>query len=245
MQNDSLTHFPAAMRSCLQPSVGALRRVVCGMVVATLLTGCRANAQDKTADAQLPAAKSSQLELATFGAGCFWCTEAVFERVKGVEKVVSGYSGGAVPNPTYRDVCSGQTGHAEVTQITFDPSVVSFADLLEIFWKTHDPTTLNQQGPDIGTQYRSVVFYHSEEQRKTAEAYKQQLNESKEFKKPIVTQISPFQEFYPAEGYHQDYFELNRRQPYCARYISPKIKKFNRLFKDKLKDKDATSSDRQ
>ena len=179
--------------------------------------------------------KSDKLELATFGAGCFWCTEALFERVKGVEKVVSGYSGGTVENPTYQQVCSGQTGHAEAVQVTFDPAIISYADLLEIFWKTHDPTTLNQQGPDVGTQYRSAVFYHNQEQKKIAEAYKQQLVESKAFEKPIVTEITKFTNFYSAEKYHQDYFELNRGQPYCRRYISPKIKKFNHMFRDKLK----------
>ncbi len=181
--------------------------------------------------------KSEKLEVATFANGCFWCTEAVFERVKGVEKVVSGYSGGTVENPTYKQVCTGQTGHAEAVQMTFDPDRVTYADLLEIFWKTHDPTTLNQQGPDFGTQYRSAVFYHNEEQKKTAEAYKQQLDESKTFKRPIVTEITEYSNFYQAENYHQDYFELNGRQPYCRQQISPKIKKFNRMFRDKLKDK--------
>ncbi|MHB0957096.1 MAG: peptide-methionine (S)-S-oxide reductase MsrA [Pirellulaceae bacterium] len=181
--------------------------------------------------------QADQSGIATFGNGCFWCTEAVFQRVKGVKEVVSGYSGGTVPNPTYKQVCTGLTGHAEAVQITFDPAQVSYSDLLEIFWKTHDPTTLNQQGPDIGTQYRSAVFYHTDEQKRTAEAYKQQLEESKTFKRPIVTEITEFTNFYPAESYHQDYFELNSRQPYCRQYISPKIKKFNRMFRDKLKDK--------
>ncbi|MHB8862394.1 MAG: peptide-methionine (S)-S-oxide reductase MsrA [Pirellulaceae bacterium] len=181
--------------------------------------------------------QADQSGIATFGNGCFWCTEAVFQRVKGVKEVVSGYSGGTVPNPTYKQVSTGLTGHAEAVQITFDPAQVSYSDLLEIFWKTHDPTTLNQQGPDIGTQYRSAVFYHTDEQKRTAEAYKQQLEESKTFKRPIVTEITEFTNFYPAESYHQDYFELNSRQPYCRQYISPKIKKFNRMFRDKLKDK--------
>ena len=183
--------------------------------------------------------QSDSLEVATFANGCFWCTEALFERVKGVQKVVSGYSGGTVENPTYKQVCTGQTGHAEAVQITFDPAQVSYADLLQIFWKTHDPTTLNQQGPDVGTQYRSAVFYHNEAQKKTAEAYKQQLEESKTFKRPIVTEITEYASFYPAENYHQDYFELNSRQPYCRQQISPKIKKFNRMFRDKLKDQEA------
>ncbi len=178
---------------------------------------------------------AATLDVATFGAGCFWCTEAVFERVRGVEKVVSGYSGGAVEFPTYQQVCSGQTGHAEVVQITFDPRTVSYADLLKIFWKTHDPTTLNRQGPDRGTQYRSVVFYHNDQQRRIAEQYKRQLDESKAFRKPIVTEITAFSHFYPAEQHHQDYFELNRRAPYCQKYIGPKIESFNRLFPDQIK----------
>lgn len=179
-----------------------------------------------------------KLELATFGAGCFWCTEAMFERVKGVTKVVSGYAGGTTEHPTYRQVSSGQTGHAEVVQVTFDPATISYADLLEIFWKTHDPTTLNQQGPDFGTQYRSVVFYHNAQQKQVAEAYKQQLDDSRTFPSPIVTEITPLTSFYAAEDYHQDYFSLNRQQPYCRQYISPKLKKFNQLFHDKLKDQD-------
>src|SRR5690349_9027829 len=148
-------------------------------------------------------------QLATFGAGCFWCTEAVFLNVKGVTKVVSGYSNGKVKNPTYREVCTGLTGHAEVSQITFDPSQVSFEELLEVFWNTHDPTTLNRQGADEGTQYRSGVYYHNEEQKKIAEAYKKQLADSHVFKDPIVTEIVPLTSFYPAEDYHQNYFALN------------------------------------
>jgi peptide-methionine (S)-S-oxide reductase len=175
-------------------------------------------------------------QLATFGGGCFWCTEAVFERVKGVDKVVSGYAGGFIPNPTYKQVCTGQTGHAEVIQMTFNPEVIAYEDLLEIFWKTHDPTTLNRQGPDSGPQYRSVVFFHNEEQKKIAEAYMKQLDESKTFRRPIVTEITAYTNFYAAENYHQDFYELNKRYPYCTRYVSPKIKKFNRLFKDKMKD---------
>ena len=202
-----------------------------------MMASC-ANAQSKSSDTPpTDTQEQSKLELATFGAGCFWCTEAVFERVKGVEKVVSGYAGGFVENPTYKAVCTGQTGHAEVIQLTFDPAVISFADLLEIFWKTHDPTTVNQQGPDYGTQYRSAVFYHNEKQKETAEQYKKQLDDSKVFKRPIVTEITRFTNFYPAEGYHQDYFEENPRQAYCRAYISPKIKKFNRMFKDKLKER--------
>jgi peptide-methionine (S)-S-oxide reductase len=215
-----------------------LLAATCACLIAVAASVRYAASQEKPGREAAGVSTSEKLEVATFGAGCFWCTEAVFERVKGVEKVVSGYSGGTVENPTYQQVCSGQTGHAEVVQLTFDPAKISYADLLEIFWKTHDPTTPNQQGPDVGTQYRSAVFYHSDEQQKVAEAYKQQLNESKAFDKPIVTEITKFTNFYAAEKYHQDYFELNRRQPYCSRYISPKIKKFNRMFRDKLKDKE-------
>ncbi|MBN1302691.1 MAG: peptide-methionine (S)-S-oxide reductase MsrA [Melioribacteraceae bacterium] len=172
---------------------------------------------------------------ATFGGGCFWCVEAVFERVKGIVKVESGYSGGSVPNPGYKLVTTGTTGHAEVVQLTYDPAVISYAELLEIFWKTHDPTTLNRQGADVGTQYRSVIFYHNDDQRKTAEEYKKKLDEAGVFDDPIVTEISPFEEFYVAEDYHQDYFENNPSQPYCSFVITPKIEKFEKVFKDKLK----------
>jgi peptide-methionine (S)-S-oxide reductase len=175
------------------------------------------------------------LQVATFGAGCFWCTEAVFLNVKGVTKVVSGYSNGKVKNPSYRDVCTGQTGHAEVSQITFDPSQVSFEELLEVFWNTHDPTTLNRQGADEGTQYRSAVFYHNEEQKKIAEAYKKQLEASHVYKAPIVTEISPLISFYPAEDYHQNYYALNANAGYCQYVIRPKVEKFKKQFASKLK----------
>jgi peptide-methionine (S)-S-oxide reductase len=207
--------------------------VICLAVAAAC--GRTAVSQDRPPGKSDEVSKPENLELATFGGGCFWCTEAVFERVKGVQKVVSGYSGGFLEDPTYQAVCTGQTGHAEVTQITFDPKQISYADLLEVFWKTHDPTTLNQQGPDIGTQYRSVVFYHNKEQKEIAEAYRKQLDESKVFKAPIVTEITQFTKFFPAEKYHQDYYELNRRQRYCVEQIRPKIVKFNRMFKDKMK----------
>lgn len=174
-------------------------------------------------------------ELATFGNGCFWCTEAVFLAVKGVSRVESGYSGGTVKNPTYREVCTGLTGHAEVIRIVFDPSVISYAELLEIFWNTHDPTTLNRQGADEGTQYRSVIFYHDEEQRKTAEQYKAQLEASKVFKNRIVTEISPLINYYPAEDYHQNYYALNPDQGYCQYVIRPKVDKFRKQFQGKLK----------
>jgi peptide-methionine (S)-S-oxide reductase len=175
------------------------------------------------------------MELATFGSGCFWCTEAIFLNVKGVEKVESGYSGGKVKNPTYREVCSGLTGHAEVIQVTYDPKVVSYDELLEIFWQTHDPTTLNRQGADEGTQYRSVVFYHNDEQKTLAEGYKKKLTEAKAFDDPIVTEISPFTIFYKAEDYHQNYYNLNGSAPYCSFVIKPKLDKFKKVFKEKLK----------
>ena len=177
----------------------------------------------------------AQTETATFGGGCFWCTEAIFKSLKGVELVESGYSGGKTKNPTYKEVCTGETGHAEVIQITFNPKVISFRELLEVFWETHDPTTLNRQGADVGTQYRSAVFYHSPEQKETAEKYKAELNKEKVFNAPIVTEITAFDKFYKAENYHQDYFANNRSQGYCQFVIVPKIEKFRKIFKDKLK----------
>ncbi|MCU0344287.1 MAG: peptide-methionine (S)-S-oxide reductase MsrA [Ignavibacterium sp.] len=179
--------------------------------------------------------QNTHLEIATFGSGCFWCTEAIFERVNGVSAAVSGYSGGEVENPTYKEVCDGTTGHAECTKITFDPSVVSYDELLEIFWKTHDPTTLNRQGNDVGTQYRSVIFYHSDEQKQKAEYYKNKLTVEKIWEKPIVTEITKFEKFYPAEDYHQEYYDNNPNQGYCAYVITPKVEKFEKIFKDKLK----------
>jgi peptide-methionine (S)-S-oxide reductase len=176
-----------------------------------------------------------RLEKATFGGGCFWCTEAVFQQLKGVHSVVSGYSGGGLPNPTYGDVCSGTTGHAEVIQVSFDPNVISYPELLEVFWKTHDPTTLNRQGYDVGTQYRSVVFYHSDEQREQAERIKRKLDESSAFGAPTVTEIAPLAAFYPAESYHQNYYNDNPRQPYCSVVIGPKLDKVKKVFQDKLK----------
>jgi peptide-methionine (S)-S-oxide reductase len=178
------------------------------------------------------------LKQATFGGGCFWCVEAIFQRLEGVEKVVSGYSGGTVDNPTYEQVCSGSTGHAEVVQITYDPAKVSYDELLEVFWKTHDPTTLNRQGNDVGTQYRSVIFYHDEDQKKLAEAYKAKLDEEDIWSRPIVTEIVPFTKFWPGEGYHQNYYNNNRSQGYCLLVITPKIEKFHKIFKDKLKKAD-------
>ena len=174
------------------------------------------------------------METATLGSGCFWCIEAIFQRLKGVKSVVSGYSGGNVNNPTYKDVCSGQTGHAEVVQITFDPTIISFKEILEVFWKTHDPTTLNRQDNDTGTMYRSVVFHHDEKQRLLAEEYKEKLDKSDIWIDPIVTEITAFETFYEAEGYHRNYFNENGSQPYCSFVIAPKIEKFKKVFSDKL-----------
>jgi peptide-methionine (S)-S-oxide reductase len=178
---------------------------------------------------------STGLDTATFGNGCFWCTEAVFQDLKGVMKVTSGYSGGTVKNPSYREVCTGSTGHAECLQIIYDPKVLSYDELLEVFWKTHDPTTLNRQGNDEGTQYRSVVFYHNEKQKELAEKYKKELNASGAYSNPIVTEITPYTVFYKAEDYHQEYFNLHGEEPYCQFVIQPKVEKFRKVFKEKLK----------
>ena len=176
------------------------------------------------------------MKKATFGSGCFWCTEAVFQDLAGVESVVSGYAGGHIKNPAYREVCEGRTGHAEVVQITYDPAVISFETLLEVFWKTHDPTTLNRQGNDVGTQYRSVIYYHDEEQQELAQQYKDKLNASGAFASPIITEISPMDTFYAAEAYHQNYFKNNPGQGYCSFVIRPKVDKFKQVFGEKLKE---------
>ena len=190
----------------------------------------------KTANSKTEKKDQSQnREVATFGAGCFWCVEALFQTIEGVESVVSGYSGGDVVNPTYEEVCSGATGHAEVCQVTYDPSKVTYGELLKVFWQVHDPTTLNRQGADVGTQYRSVIFYHTEEQKRLAEASRKGLDESGTWKNPVVTEISPCKNFYPAEGYHQDYFKQNADKPYSAFVIKPKMQKFKTAFKDKVK----------
>ncbi|QEH44042.1 peptide-methionine (S)-S-oxide reductase MsrA [Chitinophaga sp. XS-30] len=179
--------------------------------------------------------KDMTTAVATFGTGCFWCTEAQFQQLEGVLRVESGYSGGSKPNPTYEEVSTGLSGHAEVVQITYDPAKISFETLLEAFWQAHDPTTLNRQGNDVGPQYRSVIFYHDEEQQRLAELYKKKLNEEKVYDDPIVTEISPYKAFYVAENYHQDYYNLNGSQPYCTYVIKPKLEKFKKVFKDKLK----------
>ena len=186
---------------------------------------------------------NEKLERATLGNGCFWCTEAVFTELKGVKSAVSGYSGGQVKNPTYEQVSTGRSGHAEVIQVTFDPQVISFAKLLEVFFQTHDPTTLNAQGPDHGPQYRSAIFYHSEEQKQEAEEIIAKLEDAGAFDAPIVTEVTEFEKFYPAEGYHQEYFANNPRDRYCRAMIQPKLGKLRKAFADILKEKDEPRSD--
>jgi len=209
----------------LAVSVLILCQYACGPANSQAVVGT----SDKTVESM------EGLAVATLGAGCFWCVEAIFQDLKGVEKVVSGYAGGQIENPTYKAVCSGETGHAEVVQITFDPEVLAYADLLEIFFFTHDPTTLNRQGNDVGTQYRSAIFYHSEEQKKMAKAVSVKM--ASEFANPIVTEIVPFDRFYAAEDYHQDYYNLNaNKNPYCSAVISPKVNKFRKSYKEKLKE---------
>jgi peptide-methionine (S)-S-oxide reductase len=207
--------------------------LVLGLVVVVFLR--RGFVMQETSTVLEPAESPRGMAKATFGAGCFWCTEAVFQQLKGVQSVVSGYSGGSVKNPTYRQVCTGTTGHAEAIQVTYDPAVISYEELLEVFWQTHDPTTRDRQGNDVGPQYRSVIFYHTDEQKRLAEHYKQQLDASGAFPSPIVTEIVPFTEFYRAEGYHQNYFEENPAQSYCRAIIRPKVEKVKKVFRNKLK----------
>jgi peptide-methionine (S)-S-oxide reductase len=204
------------------------------------LASCAQQPKIKTMETQKESASheaipATGIDIATFGGGCFWCVEAQFQLLKGVVKVESGYSGGHVKNPSYREVCEGTTGHAEVTQVYYDPKQISYTELLEAFWQAHDPTTLNRQGNDVGTQYRSAIFYHNAEQKNLAETYKKKLESSGAFNGPIVTEISSFSVFYKAENYHQDYFELNGNEPYCQYVISPKVDKFKNVFQEKLK----------
>jgi peptide-methionine (S)-S-oxide reductase len=214
------------------------------LILMSLVAACGEQAQSKEvlshmAPQDKPPAQdpkpAAKVETATLGAGCFWCVEAVYQEVKGVISVESGYSGGPGDNPTYKEVCSGKTGHAEVCQIRFDSSVLSFKDVLEIFWKTHDPTTLNRQGNDKGTQYRSVIFYHSDDQKALAEKVKKELDASGAWDKPLVTEISPLKKYFKAEDYHQNYFKTNPEQGYCAYVIAPKMEKFRKVFGEKLK----------
>ena len=176
-----------------------------------------------------------ELKKATLGGGCFWCTEAVYKELKGVVDVVPGYSGGNIKNPAYREVCTGRTGHAEVVQISYNPEVVSYKEILEVFFMTHDPTTLNRQGNDVGTQYRSAVFYHDEYQKETAEEVIRYFEKENIYNQPIVTEVAPFETFYKAEDYHKDYFERNEDQPYCQFIVAPKVAKFKKIFKNKMK----------
>lgn len=207
------------------------------VALSTLLSCAQKPKQEKTGNNNMSVASfTGKTDTATFGTGCFWCTEAIFKELEGVLSVTSGYSGGIVANPTYKEVCTGETGHAECVQVVFDPSKISFDELLEVFWQVHDPTTLNRQGADVGTQYRSAVFYHNDEQKQKAEKYKTELDKSGAFNNPIVTEITKFDKFYSAEGYHQDYYANNSNtNPYCSIVIRPKLEKFEKVFKKKLK----------
>lgn len=213
-----------------------IKSLFAALVIVSAAAGCTAKTQTRNSmSAALPKI-SEKIDTATFGTGCFWCTEAIFESLNGVVKVTSGYSGGQVDNPTYKQVCTGETGHAECVQIQYEPEKISFDELLEVFWQVHDPTTLNRQGADVGTQYRSVVFYHNPEQQQKAEHYKAELDKSGAFKNPIVTEIAPATTFYTAEDYHQEYYENNKNSnPYCAVVIRPKMDKFKKAFAHKLK----------
>ncbi len=181
----------------------------------------------------------NSLQTATLGGGCFWCIEAIFDEIEGVEDVVSGYAGGHKENPTYQEVCTGTTGHAEVVQIKFNPEIISYEDILRVFFSVHDPTTLNRQGNDIGPQYRSVIFYHSEDQKRIAEKIIKELTDAKVYENPIVTEVTEFKNFYPAEDYHQEYFAKNPYQPYCMAVVAPKVEKFRKTFAHRLKKKKA------
>ncbi|MFM9908620.1 MAG: peptide-methionine (S)-S-oxide reductase MsrA [Chitinophagaceae bacterium] len=193
------------------------------------------NSNEPEVTATSKTTSSITTDTATFANGCFWCTEAIFQQLEGVLKVSSGYTGGYVVNPSYKEVCTGTTGHAECIQIVYDPSKITFDELLEVFWQTHDPTTLNKQGNDEGTQYRSAIFFHNKEQKEKALKYKEELDKSGAFRGPIVTEVSPITSFYIAENYHQDYFNSNGSQPYCTYVIRPKLEKFQKVFKSKLK----------
>ena len=205
------------------------------IVIICSLYGQFCLAQTKPITKSKTMTEKATLETATFGTGCFWCTEAVFQQLEGVSKVTSGYSGGSVESPTYKQVCTGTTGHAECLKIEYDPTKITFDELLEVFWQVHDPTTLNRQGNDIGTQYRSVVFYHDAIQKSKVQKYATALNKSGAFANQIVTKLEPFVKFYPAEDYHQNYFNLNGSESYCQFVIKPKVEKFEKVFKNKLK----------
>ena len=207
-----------------------MNRIKCVLLVLLITLSCTAQQSDKMENI-----KGATFETAILANGCFWCTEAVFERLEGVHSVVSGYTGGKLKNPTYREITTGRTGHAEAIRIEFDATLISFVEILDVFFSTHDPTTLNRQGYDVGTQYRSAIFYRSEEQRQTAEAYIKALDEAAVFQDPIVTEVTAFDIFYEAEDYHQNYYNNNKNQPYCQAVINPKLAKLQKLFKEKLK----------
>ena len=221
---------------CLKPVCMRTMLAFALVCVATMISCAQKNNPDKSKKmADNKFSPNVKTDTAFFGTGCFWCTEAVFQELEGVLKVTSGYAGGHVANPSYEEVCTKTTGHAEALQIIYDPSKISYDELLEVFWKTHDPTTLNRQGNDEGPQYRSVIFFYDDEQKKKAEHYREELNKSGAFGNPIVTAIEPFKNFYSAEDYHQNYYNNNGTQPYCYYVIRPKLEKFEKVFKDKLK----------
>jgi peptide-methionine (S)-S-oxide reductase len=206
------------------------------ITLAAVAGACSGERREAQAHSQTEEAMTTAgTDTATFGAGCFWCIEAVFQQLDGVVSVTSGYAGGTVQNPTYEAVCTGKTGHAEVAQIIYDPKKIGFEKLLEVFWTAHDPTTMNRQGADVGTQYRSAIFYHNEKQKELAQTYKSKLAASGAFDAPIVTEIVPLTAFYKAEGYHQNYYEENSSKPYCMFVIAPKVEKIRKVFKDQLK----------
>lgn len=210
--------------------------ILAGVLLAAIGGACSGERREAQAHSQNEGSMTTAAtDTATFGAGCFWCVEAVFQQLDGVTSVVSGYTGGTVPNPTYEAVCTGKTGHAEVSQVTYDPKKISYEKLLEVFWTAHDPTTMNRQGSDVGTQYRSAIFYHSEQQKELAEKYKARLAASGAFDAPIVTEIVPLKAFYKAEGHHQNYFDENPAKPYCMFVIAPKVEKIRKVFKDQLR----------
>jgi len=232
-------------RRILSKSFAAMNRLTFVPVKLVLFTfvsivfsfvSCAQKQESKVLKNTTPSLMTATTDTATFANGCFWCTEAIFEQLDGVVSATSGYTDGQTKNPTYKEVCTGETGHAECLQIVYDPKKISFDELLEVFWETHDPTTLNRQGNDVGTQYRSGIYYHTAEQKEKAEKYKAELDKSGAFDKPIVTEIKPFSLFYPAEDYHQEYFDNNENaNPYCKIVIRPKVDKFRKVFKDKLK----------
>lgn len=210
---------------------------LCAVFTVIWFSACAQNQPKPQINTKTTMTLSSDTASATFGAGCFWCVEAVFQQLQGVDTVISGYCGGNVPNPTYREVCYGKTGHAEVCRIVYNPKLISYRELLQAFFTSHDPTTLNRQGADVGTQYRSVIFYHNDEQKAEAEKVITELTAAQVFEQPIVTEVSPLQTFYVAEDYHQNYYNLNGEEGYCRIVIKPKLEKFRKVFKDKLKHK--------